>query len=56
MTATLTALTAALADRYHLDHEPGQGGMATVYRTHELRRYREMALQVPVRRGLDSTL
>ena len=25
------ALTAALADRYHLEREVGRGGMATVY-------------------------
>ena len=30
MTDTLTRLTTALADRYRIERELGQGGMATV--------------------------
>ncbi len=35
-------LTAALADRYRLEDELGQGGMATVYLAHDL----QVALKV----------
>ena len=39
-------LTAALADRYRLDRELGQGGMATVYLADDLRHDRKVAIKV----------
>jgi serine/threonine-protein kinase len=33
----IDAHRAALADRYHLERELGQGGMATVYLAYDLR-------------------
>ncbi len=39
-------LTAALADRYRIEHELGAGGMARVYLAHDLRHDREVALKV----------
>ncbi|MBY0491857.1 MAG: protein kinase [Gemmatimonadaceae bacterium] len=39
-------LTAALADRYRLDTELGVGGMATVYRAHDLKHDRAVAIKV----------
>ncbi|MFO0231301.1 protein kinase domain-containing protein [Gemmatimonas sp.] len=39
-------LAAALADRYRLDRELGQGGMATVYLAHELKHDRDVAIKV----------
>jgi serine/threonine-protein kinase len=46
-------LGAALQDRYRLERELGQGGMATVYLAHDLRNNGKIALKVPMRRGLD---
>ena len=39
-------LTTALADRYEIDREIGQGGMATVYLARDLRHHRNVALKV----------
>ncbi len=39
-------LAAALADRYRLERELGQGGMATVYLAHDLKHDRQVALKV----------
>jgi TolB-like protein/tRNA A-37 threonylcarbamoyl transferase component Bud32 len=39
-------LQAALADRYRLEHEVGQGGMATVYLAEDLKHHRRVALKV----------
>jgi len=46
MTATQERLGAALADRYRIDREVGQGGMATVYLAHDLRHDRDVAVKV----------
>ena len=42
----LPRLTAALVDRYHLDHQLGAGGMATVYLAHDLKHDRPVAIKV----------
>ncbi len=39
-------LSAALADRYRLERELGQGGMATVYLAHDLKHDRRVAIKV----------
>ena len=39
-------LAAALADRYHLERELGQGGMATVYLAEDLKHHRKVAVKV----------
>jgi len=39
-------LTRALADRYRIERELGQGGMATVYLAYDLRHEREVAIKV----------
>ncbi len=39
-------LTAALADRYRIERELGQGGMATVYLAHDLKHERDVAIKV----------
>jgi eukaryotic-like serine/threonine-protein kinase len=41
-----TRLATALADRYRIERELGQGGMATVYLAHDLRHSRRVALKV----------
>jgi len=39
-------LTAALADRYRIERELGQGGMATVYLAEDVKHHRNVALKV----------
>ena len=39
-------LTEALADRYRIERELGQGGMATVYLAHDVKHDRKVALKV----------
>ena len=44
--ATPARLAAALADRYRIERELGQGGMATVYLAHDVKHDRRVALKV----------
>ncbi len=46
MTSTAERLQAALADRYRIEREIGEGGMATVYLARDLRHERDVALKV----------
>ena len=46
MTDTLARLTTALADRYRIERELGQGGMATVYLAEDLKHQRRVAVKV----------
>ena len=46
MTDTQARLTSALSDRYRLEHELGQGGMATVYLAEDLKHSRKVAIKV----------
>ncbi len=46
MTAPSDRLTAALADRYRIERELGQGGMATVYLAEDLKHQRRVAVKV----------
>ncbi len=50
-----TQLAAALVDRYSLERELGQGGMATVYLAEDLKHHRKVALKV-LRPELAATL
>jgi serine/threonine-protein kinase len=46
MTEAIPRLTAALADRYRIERELGQGGMATVYLAQDLKHDRKVAIKV----------
>ncbi len=46
MSTALARLTAALADRYRLERELGQWGMATVYLAEDLKHQRKVAIKV----------
>jgi len=46
MNAVADRLAAALADRYRIERELGQGGMATVYLARDLKHDRQVALKV----------
>ncbi len=46
MTEPSARLTAALSDRYTIERELGQGGMATVYLAHDVRHDRRVAVKV----------
>jgi eukaryotic-like serine/threonine-protein kinase len=46
VTGASERLAAALADRYRIERELGQGGMATVYLAHDLKHDRRVALKV----------
>ena len=55
MTDTHDRLTAALAGRYRIERELGQGGMATVYLAEDLKHHRRVAIKV-LRPELAATL
>jgi len=46
MSTVVERLNRALEGRYHIEHELGQGGMATVYLARDLRHNRNVALKV----------
>lgn len=46
MADPLAGLSAALSDRYRIECELGQGGMATVYRAEDLKHHRKVAIKV----------
>jgi serine/threonine-protein kinase len=46
VTDAVLQLTSALSDRYRLERELGQGGMATVYLAHDLKHDRKVAIKV----------
>src|SRR5215203_5304436 len=46
MTDSIERLRAALTDRYRIERELGQGGMATVYLAHDIKHDRRVALKV----------
>jgi len=46
MTDAMQHLSTALADRYRLERELGQGGMATVYLAEDVKHHRQVAIKV----------
>lgn len=46
MTERFAALARAIGDRYTLDRQIGEGGMATVYRAEDLKHHRAVAIKV----------
>ncbi|HEY4320879.1 MAG TPA: protein kinase [Gemmatimonadales bacterium] len=46
MSESIERLTAALTDRYTVERELGQGGMATVYLAHDVKHDRDVAIKV----------
>jgi serine/threonine protein kinase len=46
MSEALFRLKPALSDRYRIERELGAGGMATVFRAHDLRHDRDVAIKV----------
>jgi len=46
MTLPIDRLRSALADRYRVEQEIGAGGMATVFRAHDLRHERDVAIKL----------
>src|SRR5664279_2788536 len=46
LTSVPTPLADALSDRYRIERELGQGGMATVYLAHDLKHNRQVAIKV----------
>ena len=55
MTEPVSRLQTALADRYRIERELGQGGMATVYLAEDLKHHRKVAVKV-LRPELAATL
>ena len=55
MTEAVTRPQAALAERYRIERELGQAGMATVYLAEDLKPHRKVALKV-LRPELAATL
>jgi len=46
MTETLDRLRTSLADRYRVERQLGEGGMATVYLAEDLKHHRPVAIKV----------
>ena len=46
MTEPVSSLKGALAERYRIERELGQGGMATVYLAEDLKHSRKVAIKV----------
>ena len=46
MSESIPPIAAALADRYRIERELGQGGMATVYLAEDLKHHRRVAIKV----------